>query len=73
MVVTVAVGFGTLVSYAALIARSRLNGLNGGSNGASNGSNGSKRGSRGKNRGRRNKGKGGPGEEWEGMGGTTRR
>ena len=45
VVVTVAVGFGTLVSYAALIARSRLNGLNGGSN---SGSNGSKRGSRGR-------------------------
>lgn len=68
VVVTVAVGFGTLVSYAALIARSRLNGLNGGSNSGSNGSNGSKRGSRGKNRGRRNKGKGGVG----GVGGVGR-
>ena len=46
---TVAVGFGTFVSYAALMARSKER---------RGGSNGSKRGSRGKNRGRRNKGKG---------------
>ena len=48
-VFTVAVGFGTFVSYAALMARSKER---------RGGSNGSKRGSRGKNRGRRNKGKG---------------
>jgi serine/threonine-protein kinase/endoribonuclease IRE1 len=64
-VVTVAVGFGTVVSYCVLFARTLRRREAVDVTAATSNSSSSKRGNRGKNRGKKNKGKGGVGQEKE--------